>query len=49
VVQKVGQKEVKESLMEKIWASVKEKSATEVGWDVVEHEVVKQWVFPEVE
>ena len=47
VVQKVGQKEVKESLMENIWASVKKGSATGVGWEVVEHEVMKQWVFPE--
>jgi hypothetical protein len=50
VVKKVGQKEVKEeNLMERIWASVKEGSAEGVGWEVVEHEVVKQWVFPEVE
>ena len=46
---KLGQEEVKESLMENIWASVKEGSAEGVGWEVVEHEVVKQWVFPEVE
>ena len=47
---KIGQKEVKEEkLMERIWASVKAGSAEGVGWDVVEHEVVKQWVFPEVE
>ena len=46
---KIGQKQVKENLMETIWASVKEGSAKGVGWDVVEHEVVKQWVFPEVE
>ena len=48
VVKKVGQKEVKESLMERIWASVKEGSAEGVEWEVVEHDVVKQWVFPEV-
>jgi hypothetical protein len=46
---KLGQEEAKETLMENIWASVKEGSAVGVGWEVVEHEVVKQWVFPEVE
>ena len=46
---KLGQEEAKETLMENIWASVKEGSAEGVGWEVVEHEVVKQWVFPEVE
>ncbi len=46
---KLGQEEVKESLMEHIWVSVKVGSAEGVGWEVVEHEVVKQWVFPEVE
>ena len=46
---KLGQEQVKESLMENIWASVKEGSAEGVGWEVVEHEVVKQWVFPEVD
>jgi hypothetical protein len=49
VVKKVGSVEIEEGLMENIWASVKEGSAAGVGWDVVEHEVVKQWVFPEVE
>jgi len=48
-LKKLGRKEVKESLMENIWASVKEGSAVGVGWEVVEQEVVKQWVFPEVE
>jgi len=48
VVKKVvKQVERKESLMENIWASVKKGSATGVGWEVVEHEVMKQWVFPE--
>jgi hypothetical protein len=47
VVKKVGHVERKEGLMENIWASVKVESATGVGWDVVEHEVMKQWVFPE--
>ena len=46
---KLGQKEVKESLMEHIWVSVKVGSAEGVGWEVVEHAVVKQWMFPEVE
>ena len=48
VVKKVGQKEVKESLMERIWAAVKVGSAEGVEWEVVEHDVVQQWVFPEV-
>ena len=48
-VRKVDQEEVKESLMERIWAMVKEGSAEGVVWDVVEHGVLKQWVFPEVE
>jgi hypothetical protein len=47
VAKKVGQVGTEESFMENIWASVKEGSATGVGWDVVEHDVVKQWVFPE--
>ena len=45
VAQKVGTGEVAESVMEAIWVSVKEGSGKEVAWDVVEHEVVKQWVF----
>jgi uncharacterized protein YacL (UPF0231 family) len=47
-VKKLGQEEVKENLMKRIWASVKEGSGEEVAWDMVEHEVVKRWVFPEV-
>jgi hypothetical protein len=46
---KLGQKEVKESLMEHIWVSVKVGSAEGMGWEVVEHAVVQQWMFPEVE
>ena len=46
VAQRVGEKgEVAESLMEAIWASVKEGSGKEVALDVVEHKVVARWVF----
>jgi ribosomal protein S3AE len=48
-VQKNGQQEVKESLTEVVWASVKEGSGKEVARDVVEHEVVKRWLFFGVE
>ena len=44
-----GKEEQRESAMEWIWASVKVGSAKGVEWEVVEHDVVKQWVFPEVE
>ena len=49
VVKKNGQQEAKESLTEVVWASVKEGSGKEVARDVVEHEVVKRWLFFGVE
>jgi hypothetical protein len=49
VVKRSGQEAWKGSLMEGIWASVKEGSAEGVEWEVVEHEVVRLWVFPGVE
>ena len=50
VVKRSGHQEAQKGrLMEGIWASVKEGSAEGVGWEVVEHEVVRLWVFPGVE
>jgi hypothetical protein len=49
VVKRIGKEGQRESLMEGIWASVKEGSVEGVGREVVEHEVVRLWVFPGVE
>ena len=49
VEKRIDKEEQRESVMERIWASVKEGSAEGVEWEVVEQDVVKQWVFPEVE
>ena len=45
VVQRMGKGAVQEKVMDAMWGSAKEGSGEGVAWDVVEHEVVKQWVF----
>jgi hypothetical protein len=45
VIKKSGLKGVGENLMESMWVLVKKGGRTEVGWGVVEHEVLQRWVF----
>jgi hypothetical protein len=48
IAKKMGKGGVKEGFVEAVWASMKQGSGEEVAWDVIEHEVVKRWVFGEV-
>jgi len=45
VVKKTDKRDVKEGFVEVVWASMKQGSGEEVAWGVIEHEVVKRWVF----
>jgi hypothetical protein len=45
IAKKMGKGDVKEGFVEAVWASMKQGSGEEVVWDVIEHEVVKRWVF----
>jgi len=47
VMKKTGKGKVEESLLDTVWGAVKEGGGPAVAWGVVEHEVVKRWVFVE--
>jgi hypothetical protein len=48
IAKRVDKGDVEEGFVEAAWASVKQGSGEGAAWDVVEHEVVKRWVFGEV-